>query len=457
MSDLPFSPLTLNALKIWQAGVSAVDSTKLVADQVQHITGGLQIAGTCWRPSEQGRLCVVGAGKAGTGMASGLENRLGPEWLARTSGWVNVPDDCVRSLQRIHLHGARPAGVNEPTAAGVKGTEEILRQVSILQPSDLCLVLISGGGSALLPAPRDGLTLDDKRQVTRSLMKCGADIAELNTVRRSLSKIKGGGLLRACRAGKLITLIISDVIGDPLETIASGPTVPTADFSQAALEILQYYIRTREADIPAAVMSMLQHPLPPTEREERAELVPRNVVIGNNRTAVQAATNFARELGYEVVEELADQPGRADSSGRSLAQRMARATTTSRSSRICFVSGGETTVDLSSPGTTGKGGRNQEFALSALHTWLEEGRMAGQFALVSGGTDGEDGPTDAAGACVDNDLLKRVSQSGIHPASFLRTHDSYTFFERCRGLLRTGPTHTNVMDLRIGLMELPTS
>lgn len=449
----PHSPLTRAALEIWNAGVAAVDSARLVATQVSTDADGLEIAGHRWQASQEGRICVVGAGKAGAGMARGLEQALGTDWLIRTSGWVNVPEDCVQPLQKIHLHGARPPGLNEPTQAGVNGTEEIFNRVRSLRSQDLCLVLISGGGSALLPSPVAGITLTEKQQVTRTLMNCGATISELNTVRRSLSKTKGGGLLRACRAGMLVTLIISDVIGDPLETIASGPTVPVTDESQQALNLLQHFSRTKGAEFPSAVMTALGHAERRSPREELPPIPAVNVVIGNNRTAVQASAFRARELGFQVMMEEWDQAGEAAAAGRVFAQHLRDCGEEFPSSRLCLVSGGETTVDLSPRVTPGKGGRNQEFALAAVEEWSSNPLPHSHAALVSAGTDGEDGPTDAAGAWVDADMLARVRQSAVPPARFLLSHDSYSFFEMFGGLLKTGPTQTNVMDLRVGLIE----
>ena len=215
------------------------------------------------------QIAVVGAGKAGKGMAAALERILGPALMAEKQliAWVNVPADCVAPQhphlatasptgpgplprgegdRRIHLHAARPAGVNEPTSEGAAGAEEILRIVSSLGPDDLCIALISGGGSALLPVPIEGVSLADKLAVTRFLSAVGADIVELNTVRKQLSRIKGGGLARACRAGRLIALIISDIPGDPLELISSGPTVIDTSTPQDALAILNRFERGKQ-------------------------------------------------------------------------------------------------------------------------------------------------------------------------------------------------------------------
>ncbi len=243
--------LRRDALRIWQAGVDAVNSERLVRDAI-HVEGGALIVGEELLDFNAiGRIAVIGAGKAGAGMAAAVENVLGPRLIdaRQLVGWVNVPEDCVRPLRRIRLHGARPPGVNEPTEAGVAGAEEILRIVRSLDPEDLCLCLISGGGSALLPAPLEGITLADKLAVTRHLSAAGATIEELNTVRKQLSRIKGGGLARACRAGRMISLIISDVLGDPLDVIASGPTVPDTSTPQAALAVLERF-RAAGIEIP---------------------------------------------------------------------------------------------------------------------------------------------------------------------------------------------------------------
>jgi hydroxypyruvate reductase len=188
-------------------------------------------------------------------MAAGLEAALGPKIIVErsVSGWINVPADCVRALSAIHLHAARPAGVNEPTPEGVFGTEKILQIVSSLHDNDLCICLLSGGGSALLPAPIDGISLSEKQALTRYLSAAGANIEELNTVRKQLSQIKGGGLARRCRAGNLVTLIISDVLGDPLDVIASGPTVPNSTTAVDALTVLKRYLGGNERIAPQAL------------------------------------------------------------------------------------------------------------------------------------------------------------------------------------------------------------
>ncbi len=230
-----------DVLAIFAAAIDGVRSDQLVAENVRVDGGTLYVADATIELARVKRIVVVGAGKAGAGMAAGLEKALGPELLTEkdVTGWVNVPAGCERSLSKIHLHPARPAGINEPTETGVEGTRKILELVRSCTADDLCLCLISGGGSALLPAPISGISLSDKQAITRLLSGAGANIEELNTVRKQLSQIKGGGFARACKSGRLISLIISDVIGDPLDIIASGPTVPNTTTANDALNVLQ--------------------------------------------------------------------------------------------------------------------------------------------------------------------------------------------------------------------------
>ncbi len=421
-------------------------SERLVAEAVRVDGDALWLAGVEVALASVRRLAVVGGGKAGAGMAVALERALGADLVERLelTGWVNVPADCVRPTERIRLHAARPAGVNEPRPEGAEGTRRILEIAAGLGPDDLCVSLISGGGSALLPAPAPGLALADKLAVTRLLSAGGADIAELNTVRKQLSAIKGGGLARACGAGQLVSLIISDVLGDPLDLIASGPTVPDPGTPQRALAVLERF-GAREAGIRERVFDHLHaapsSPLPPS-------CTVHDRVIGNLSRAAEAAAAEARQLGYDVTVEVAAGPeGPAEGLGRDLAaDAEARR---SRGGRRCLVSGGEPTVTLVDEARRGRGGRNQQLVLAGLQA-LRDWRGA---ALLSGGTDGEDGPTDAAGAFVDGDVAQAARERGLDAADHLARNDAYRFFDTLGALIRTGPTHTNVCDLRIVLTE----
>jgi hydroxypyruvate reductase len=484
--------LRCDALQIWRAGVDAVRSERLVRQWLR-VDGRTLVVGDerQWhmRLSLDGirRIVVVGAGKAGAGMAQAVEEALGPTIMAekQLAGWVNVPADVVAGCQpaevvagwqpapqRIHLHAARPAGVNEPRPEGVAGANEILRLVESLGPDDLCLCLISGGGSALMPAPVEGITLADKLAVTRHLSAAGANIEQLNTVRKQLSRIKGGGLLRACRAGRLVTLIISDVLGDPPDAIASGPTVRDSSTPADALVVLERF-SARAAGISPAVFEYLETAaagqnnensrgltapgmsapplrglLAPGYSDDTAELntCMANLIIGNNATAIDAAAKEAERLGYSVTASSAKHSeGPAEEIGRQMAE--SELEMRAREGPTCLVSGGEPVVKLVESSRRGLGGRNQQLVLAALAQLLEHG--ADGMALLSGGTDGEDGPTDAAGAVLDADVLAAARQRGLDPADYLARNDAYHFFDPLGALIRTGPTHTNVCDLRV--------
>jgi hydroxypyruvate reductase len=394
------SNLRSDALRIWQAGVAGVRADRLM-DATLRVEGSTLVVGDdSLDLNSVRRIVVVGAGKAGAGMAAALEQILGPRLMEakQLTGWINVPADCVQTLTRIHLHAARPAGRNEPTAEGVQGTSEILRLVESLGPADLCLCLLSGGGSALLPAPVSAVTLADKLAITRHLSGAGADIRQLNAVRKRLSRLKGGGLARACRAGRLISLIISDVMGDPLDVIASGPTVPDTATAADALAVLAKS-RAREAGIAPRVFDYLQAqaneppPTPPTCQVT-------NLVIGNNATAVDAAGVEAERLGYSHAMHSARDDGTAEEVGQKLAAMAV--SMRGRPGPNCLISGGEPVVRLIDEARRGLGGRNQQLVLASL---VELNRDAEGIVILSGGTDGEDGPTDAAGALMDAQVI----------------------------------------------------
>jgi hydroxypyruvate reductase len=446
--------LRADALAIWQAGIEAVRSDHLVREAVAVDGDRLEIGGQPIDLTRIGRIAVVGAGKAGAGMARGLIEALGPRVVRdkRVSGWVNVPADCVVPLEAIHLHAARAAGVNEPSAEGVIGSREILRLVSSLASDDLCIALISGGASALLPDPIEGVSLEDKLLVTRHLSAAGAPIEDLNTVRKQLSRIKGGKLAAACRAGRLATLVISDVLGDPLDTIGSGPTVVDRSTPADALAVLEGY-GAREAGISPCVFDALAR-----RAEHAAEAWPctvTNLVIGNNAVAVKAAAAEASRLGYSPRASSANKSeGPAETIGRELAE--AALAMLRDGGCNCLISGGEPTVKLISTGERGRGGRNQQLVLAAVDR-LAAGRFVvarGQdLVILSGGTDGEDGPTDAAGAVTDGTLLERARELRLEPGDYLRRNDAYSFFEALDCLIKTGPTHTNVCDVRVVLVD----
>ena len=446
-----------DALAIWKAGVAAVDARRLVAEAIQLDDKQLTVGDVSVRLSDVGRIVVVGAGKAGAGMAAGVEDALGSELLVekKVTGWLNVPEDCVKKMSHIHLHAARPAGCNEPMPEGVTGTQEILKLVSSMDTRDVCICLISGGGSALMPAPVSGVTLGDKQKVTQLLSERGANIEQLNLVRRALSRIKGGGLLRACTAGRLITLILSDVLGDPLEVIASGPTILHHDPPRVAGNVFRE-LGISDDEVPASIFTFLSNP-PSSELEQKPVGTNQDhIILGNLAVAVDAAGVEAERRGYSHAMTVARQSeGEADHVGSHLAE-MARQMRNA-SGPDCLISGGEPVVSLAAIASRGKGGRNQQLVLAALKNFEEYASqqkidvaqsLEGIF-LLSGGTDGEDGPTDAAGAWMDATVARVSGKLGLEIDSFLQRNDAYHFFQATKSLLITGPTHTNVCDLRV--------
>ena len=433
-----------DAWRIWTAGVEAVKPRRLIPESLTVDGNDLWVGEQRFDLREIDRIAVVGAGKAGASMTVAVEQTLGPSLLRekQVCGLVNVPADCLQETSVVRLHAARPAGLNEPTASGVEGTRQILELVGSLGPRDLCLCLISGGGSALLPLPRAGISLETKLWLTREISSAGGDIHHLNTVRRELSAVKGGGLARACKASALVTLTLSDVMGDDLEVIASGPTVPRKPTPAAALAVLRNFDLLRTDAGRQVERVFADEATTASEVTHYPKLL--NLIIGKNSTAVDSAGILAEQLGYSHAMISGD---REDNSAEAVGRWLAENGSAMRKSAgpDCLISGGESTVELVSSAKRGKGGRNQQVALAALEH-LED--WTG-LALVSGGTDGEDGPTDAAGARVDMGIAAASRDAGLTPGDYLNRNDAYHFFEKIDGLIKTGPTHTNVCDLRV--------
>jgi hydroxypyruvate reductase/glycerate 2-kinase len=432
-----------HALAIWQAAVAAAEPARLVAAALADPILHEQL---CLAK----RIIVVGAGKAGAPMCEAVESALADR-LDLVESIVNVPAESVRPLQRIRLHAARPAGTNQPTAQGVQGTREILRLVRSADPEDVVFCLFSGGGSALLPSPVHGISLEDKQQLTQLLHACGATINEMNCVRKHLSDVKGGRLAQGFAGRALISLMISDVIGDPLDVIASGPTSPDpTTFADAIAVLDKFQLGPR---MPAGVLRHLEAGAR-GEIEETPKSLPHDVqnrIIGNNAKSLKAAQSKAESLDYRVLNLGSFIEGETRCVATAFAGiiRSIRADAVPLAVPTCILSGGETTVKLAA--NHGLGGRNQEFVLAAL-AHLGRDHMRG-VTLLSGGTDGEDGPTDAAGALADECTYQRADQMGVSPAKFLDRNDAYHFFERTGDLLKTGLTQTNVMDVRVMLVK----
>ncbi|TWU48767.1 putative hydroxypyruvate reductase [Rubripirellula tenax] len=451
-----------HATQIWMAGLDAVRAEGLVRREVVVDVDSLLIDGHEFHRSDFDRIILVGGGKAGAAMAVGLARAVG-DWLPIV-GWINVPEGTQCDLPGIRVHPARPAGVNEPTAEGVEGVLQMLQWVRSADSRDLCVALISGGGSALMPAPIPGVTLSDKLRVTRFLSAAGADITELNTVRKHLSIVKGGGLLRACRAGHLVTLVLSDVLGDSLDLIASGPTVLDMSTAREARTVLERFDPNRT--LPSAVYAALEGQAASTaDAENRCAKNSHNgvcphttIVIGNNAVAVDEAGVCAERLGYNhVMQSARTCEGNAEDVGRHLASmtmQMLRADPEDH--RLdCLITGGEPVVKLAPVEVRGRGGRNQQLVLAAYQWLCQENLSSEQWqriCILSGGTDGEDGPTDAAGAFIDQKVHAKAIALKLDVAAALQRNDAYTFFAAAGGLLTTGPTGTNVCDVRVALV-----
>jgi glycerate 2-kinase len=438
-------PMSLrdDAKAIWTAAVEAAKPGPLVKQALVELEPQLRTAK---------RILVLGAGKAGAAMALAVEAAL-PKHLDRIEGIVNVPAGAVRRLQKIRLHAARPDGSNHPTAEGVIGANEMLKLAASAGPDDVALCLLSGGGSALLPAPAAGVTLEDKQAVTKLLHRCGATIHEMNAVRKHLSAIKGGRLAQSFTGRALVSLILSDVVGDSLDVIASGPTAPDPTTFADALKVLINLGVYDQA--PAAVRERLEQGLNGVypETPKTLPMQVQNRVLANNVKALTAAEVEAQRLGYHVLNLGSYVEGETKHVAPTIMAiaRSIRSQNVPLRPPVCLLVGGETTVTLSSD--AGKGGRNQEFVLAAL---MALGKRR-DVVVLSGGTDGEDGPTDAAGAVADSTTLEKAAKLGLDPQKFLDRHDAYPFFEATGDLLKTGLTQTNVMDVRVVLVGTPSS
>jgi glycerate-2-kinase len=445
------------ARSIWQSGVDAVLGDRAVESHVSLDDDFLYAGDLAISRQDFDRVVVVGAGKATAAMAAGLVRTL--EGKVPVRGNINVPSGTADGLNLgdIHVCDARPPGVNEPTETAVAGTRAILGDVAAMTPRDLCIVLLSGGGSALLVTPADGITLADKLAVTRHLSASGASIHQLNTVRKHLSGVKGGRLAAAIPAGRLLTLVLSDVIGDPLDVIASGPTVADRTTPADAIAILTRF--DPDHSLPPSVYHHLSRG---SQREQPTNVHGDVVVVGNNASAVDAAGVRAESLGFSHAMDIAqgaDGRGReetAEQVGRGIAEMavaMLRDTDRASASPDCLITGGEPVVRLAPADVRGRGGRNQQLVLAAMVALGRDPRFLPddekRLVVLSGGTDGEDGPTDAAGAILSESVWRSTRVQRLDPADFLRRNDAYTFFEKAGGLLITGPTGTNVCDIRV--------
>jgi len=431
--------LSLNALGV---ALEAVDPKIILKSKVQVKGNTLRIGIFSFNLAEFKNIFVVGGGKASGYMAEALEELLGEHIK---DGAVNVPYDRLPyQTRKIKLQRAsHPI----PDISGVKGTSRMLELASQAKENDLIICLLSGGGSSLMPKPCMGVSLRDKRKVTDALLKSGATINEINAVRKHISDFKGGWLARRAYPATVINLILSDVVGDPLDTIASGPTVPDPTTFQDAVEILKRYGLWSEA--PTSIKKVLLNGKRGLIQEtpkigDNTFNQVHNIIVGNNLTSSLAAYNNFRNNKLHAMLLSSCLEGQAKEVGIMFAS-IAREIATSGNpvpKPAGIVAGGETTVNVVGKG---KGGRNQEIALGAT---LKIDGIDG-VVVASLSTDGVDGPTDAAGAIVDGKTMLRAHKLGLNPREFLAENNSYSFFSKLGDLIFTGPTGTNVCDISV--------
>jgi len=379
-------------------------------------------------PTIEGRVFGLGIGKAALPMMDALAERI------PLSGGLAVTKFASYGTSGLYpvIEGGHPI----PDARSLHAGQRVLEFVSSLKEEDTLVCLISGGGSALVTAPY--VPLEDLQTLTSLLLSSGARIDEINTLRRQLDRLKGGGLARATKA-RIISLILSDVIGNPLEAIASGPTVPDPTTKEDAIDILRKH--KLQDRIPITIYQLLTAPDLSLAGDGGWNLSARvqNIIIGDNRLAARAALEQAEQEGFHAEILTNELQGEAREVGRELAYRL-RVDGSKRNRPFCLIAGGETTVTIKGDG---KGGRSQELALAAVT------ELAGlkDVMLIALATDGDDGPTDAAGAVVTGESARRAESLGLDAADYLSRNDAYPFFEALGDLLKTGPTGTNVNDL----------
>ena len=424
--------------EIFQAALDAANPRIAIHRHVRREGERLLANGAVYDLS-RGRVYVVGAGKACAAMAAAVEEVLGDRIR---DGVVVVKDGYAIPLRRIRV---TQAGHPVPDARGVEGTSAILALLTETGPEDLVIVLISGGGSALLPAPVAGIDLIDKQTMTRVLLACGATIDEINAVRKHCSRIKGGQMARALFPARSLTLILSDVIGDPVDAIASGPTVPDTTTYGEALEVLRRY--RIEDRIPVSILRHLERgargEIPETPKAgDPCFATAHHRIVGNNLQSLLAARDRAARLGFQALILTTELKGESREVAKVLTALLLEMRRSGHpvSPPACLLLGGETTVTVRGKG---KGGRSQELVLAGAIA-IAGGR---DLVIWSAGTDGTDGPTDAAGAVADGDTWARAKEVGLDPLRALEENDAYHFFEGLGDLIKTGPTLTNVMDI----------
>jgi hydroxypyruvate reductase len=431
--------LRRDAMAIFRSALAAVDPEEAVRRHLRIEGSTLSLEGRYYDLNACERILVVGAGKAVAPMAKALEDMLADRI---DSGVLVVKDGHGLPLRKIRV---QEASHPVPDERGVAGTLEILRLLQGAGKHDLVLCLISGGGSALLIAPAEGVSLPDKQATTRSLLACGATIHEINTIRKHLSRAKGGQLARAAHPATVLSLILSDVVGDDLDVIGSGPTVPDRSSYQDTMDIFKRYdiwdripLSVRERVSRGVKGALPETPKPGDPAFEGCV----QVLVGSCLRALTAGSESAGRLGYRSLILSSKVEGEAREVAKAFAAIGKEVVSSHHPLKppACILTGGETTVTLQGDG---RGGRNQEFVLAGAIALDGTDRIV----VLAGGTDGTDGPTDAAGAHADGLTIGKAKALGMDPHAFLKRSDSYHFFKSLHDLIITGPTRTNVMDV----------
>jgi glycerate-2-kinase len=429
------------ALRSLESALNAVDPKQIIKSKLLLKNLTLHVNGYSIDLKKFKNIYVIGGGKASGSMAEALEQVLGN---SITNGLVNVPRSSKNKTDIIKLHEAsHPI----PDEAGVEGTRRMLKIAEQAKEDDLVICLISGGGSSLMPLPRGKISIADKKKITNALLKCGATINEINTVRKHISDFKGGWLAKKAYPATILNLILSDVVGDPLDFIASGPTVPDSTTFSDAIKVLKKYRLWSKA--PASIRKVLSDgekgliPETPKANDEAFKRV-YNVVVGNNRLASLTAQKYLKSEGLNTLLLTSTLEGEARHVGIMLASIVHEVSVSGNPvpKPAGIIAGGETTVTVTGKGL---GGRNQEIALAAAQKLND---MNG-VVVASLSTDGVDGPTDAAGAIADGKTLVRAAKMGLTPEEYLAENDSYHFFSKLGDLIFTGPTGTNVNDVSV--------
>lgn len=434
-----------DAIRIFNQGLKAVDPKTCIKRHCRINSHFLTVKDRQFDLDQFDAIWVLGAGKAAASMGAAIEEILGDR-IAQ--GLVIVKYDHVEQLNHIKIV---EAGHPIPDENGLTGSRQLLDMTEKADEKTLVINLISGGGSALMALPADGLSLTDKQEITQVLLQCGATIHEINTIRKHLSGIKGGRLAASVYPATMICLALSDVVGDDLDIISSGPGVGDPSTFDSCLDIIKKY--GIEAQVPENVFSYLEKgtkglvPETPKPGDDIFRKV-YHTIVASNLEALLSSEQMAGELGYQtlVLSALIEGETKDVAGVHTAIARQVKMSGHPLKTPACILSGGETTVTLHG---NGKGGRNQEFALACVNTI----QGIEHIVVLSGGTDGTDGPTDAAGAVVDHTTFQRAVNAGLSPEAYLTDNNAYPFFDRTGDLIKTGATKTNVMDLRIILIK----